>query len=224
MTASPPSWLAAVVLDLDGVLIDSEPVHRSAWLTILAERGLMVPEGLGVETLGWRTRDVADWLGEQTGVDGAELLEERNSVVADMAHRYAVFPDIAEAVDLLRGWRLPVALASSGTHPHIARSIEMIGLVDVVAEVVSGEDCVHGKPHPEIYQRALERLGVPAAASVAFEDSGNGVASATAAGFRVVAVRARPPVEAEADARADDLFAALRSLGTLLPAPHDRGD
>jgi beta-phosphoglucomutase-like phosphatase (HAD superfamily) len=199
----------ALILDLDGVLIDSEPVHLRAWKQALAEAGREPPYGLGRTTLGWRTVDVASWLAAQVDLDADELLERRNEIVAAATDRYAPFPGWDEARDRLRSLGVPLAVASSGTRSHVERGIRELGLgADLVAQRC-GEDVEHGKPDPEIYLAVTAALGTEPSRAVAVEDSRNGILAAKAAGVPVIAVYGSPGTESGATLEARDLLHAL---------------
>jgi beta-phosphoglucomutase-like phosphatase (HAD superfamily) len=206
----------AVVLDLDGVLIDSEPVHLRAWKEALAEAGREAPFELGRTTLGWRTVDVASWLAAEVDLDADELLERRNQIVAESKDRYAPFPGWNEARGRLRSLGVPLAVASSGTRLHVERGIRELGLdADLVAQRC-GEDVEHGKPDPEIYLAITEALGVAPGRAVAVEDSRNGILAARAAGVPVIAVYGTAGSAGEATFEARDLLHALDLIAAAI--------
>jgi beta-phosphoglucomutase-like phosphatase (HAD superfamily) len=209
----------AVVLDLDGVLIDSEPVHLRAWKQALAEAGREPPPELGRLTLGWRTVDVASWLGEQVGLDGEELLAARNGIVAGADERYAPFPGWDEARARLRMLGVPLAIASSGTRAHVRRATRELGLEHDLRASRCGEDVAHGKPSPDVYLAVLEELGVDPSRAVALEDSPNGIRAARAARLQVIAVGATEAAAVDADIA----VSSLREAVELLEAADGRG-
>jgi beta-phosphoglucomutase-like phosphatase (HAD superfamily) len=209
----------AVVLDLDGVLIDSEPVHLRAWRQALADAGREPPLELGRLTLGWRTVDVASWLGDQVGLDGDDLLAARNDIVAGSDERYAPFPGWEEARARLRMLGVPLAIASSGTRAHVRRATRELGLEHDLRASRCGEDVQLGKPSPDVYLAVLEDIGVVPSYAVALEDSSNGIRAARAAGLQVVAVGANETAAAEADLAVVSLHEAV----DLLEAADRRG-
>jgi beta-phosphoglucomutase-like phosphatase (HAD superfamily) len=199
----------AVVLDLDGVLIDSEPVHLRAWRQALADAGREPPLELGRLTLGWRTVDVASWLGEQVDLDAEKLLAARNGIVAQAEERYAPFPGWGEARARFRMLGVPLAIASSGTRAHVRRATRELGLEHDLQASRCGEDVEHGKPSPDVYLAVLEDLGVDPSRTVALEDSPNGIRAARAARVQVIAVGAVDAAAAEADIAVGSLHDAV---------------
>ena len=183
----------ATVFDMDGVLVDSEPLHMRSANRILERFGARIDEatyrtfiGLG-EVTTWETW--RDRYGLPMTVD--EVVAEHTRVRIDEIHR-GVEP-IRSAVDLAR--RLhdrghPLALASSSARGVIDAILVALGLDDVFRIRVSGEDpeVAHSKPAPDVYLRAAELLAVEPRWCLAIEDSGPGVRAAKAAGMTCVAV------------------------------------
>lgn len=179
-----PEPTAALLLDLDGTLVDSEGFHRQVFRNWFAGRGWTATEEVLAGFTGRRADDVlahspGPWSGEDVQVMLAELL----AAMAALPR-----PGLAVgAVELLAGARVPLGLVTSA-NTEWARTC-LGDLLDAFAVVVTRDDVTHGKPHPEPYQVACERLGLAAAVCVAVEDAPAGVASARAAGVgRVVAV------------------------------------
>ncbi|MFC0221908.1 HAD family hydrolase [Nocardioides zeicaulis] len=214
--ARPP--VSAFLLDLDGTLVDSEPIHRAGYRAYFAHRGWDVPD-LSVFT-GRRAEDVfATEPGPWAGLDPAEVLAGVLAHVPDEAAR-----PVPGARELLLGAReagVPVAIVTSARPPWVQRSLlESLDLPDGVDEVVTAEDVVDGKPHPAGFALACERLGVDAALAVAAEDSPAGVRAARAAGVRRVhGVATTHPASVLTDAGATAVGDDLRPLLALLPPP-----
>ncbi|MCA0296492.1 MAG: HAD family phosphatase [Actinobacteria bacterium] len=180
-----PDQPAALLLDLDGTLVDSEGFHRQVFRNWFAARGWDADEELLDAFTGRRADDVlaADpgpWDGEDVSVMTAELLAHTAGLPA---------PKLAPgAAELITGARVPLALVTSAT-PDWARTC-LGELLDRFAVVVTRNEVSEGKPHPEPYAVAIRALGVAAASCLAVEDAPAGVASAVAAGVgTVVAVR-----------------------------------
>jgi HAD superfamily hydrolase (TIGR01509 family) len=196
-----PSEIAAVVFDLDGVLLDSE----AAWVEVKREyteenggRWKQSAEWdmLGMSSTEW-SRDMHDELGVPVPP------EQISSEVADrLARQYRdrlpLLPGAVEAVRSLAGhW--PLGLASSSNRNVIDLALEAAGIADAFAATVSSEEVERGKPAPDVYLETARRLGVEPAECVAIEDSTNGIRSAHAAEMAVIAVPNRDfPPEPEA--------------------------
>jgi len=187
----------AVVLDLDGVLVDSEERWDEARRELVAERGGTWKDGATEAMLGMSAPEWSAYVRDELGVDMAPE-EISDAVVERLLAGYRrglpLLPGAVEAVRALAA-RWPLGLASSSNAPVIALVLEESGLDDVIRAWVSSEEVARGKPAPDVYLEAARRLGVEPARCVAVEDSSNGLRAAAAAGTAVVAVpmRAFPP-------------------------------
>jgi HAD superfamily hydrolase (TIGR01509 family) len=187
----------AVVLDLDGVLVDSEEAWDEARRELVAERGGEWKEDATHAMLGMSSPEWSQYVRDELGVDMAPE-EISDAVVERLLAGYRrglpLLPGAVEAVRAL-GEHAPLGLASSSNAPVIALVLEEAGLDEVIRAWVSSEEVARGKPAPDVYLEAARRLGVDPARCVAVEDSSNGLRSAAAAGMAVVAVpmRAFPP-------------------------------
>ena len=187
----------AVVLDLDGVLVDSEEAWDEARRELVADRGGEWTEGATHAMLGMSSPEWSAYVRDELGVDMAPE-EISDAVVERLLAGYRrglpLLPGAVEAVRALAA-RWPLGLASSSNAPVIALVLEESGLDDVIRAWVSSEEVARGKPAPDVYLEAARRLGVEPARCVAVEDSSNGLRAAAAAGTAVVAVpmRAFPP-------------------------------
>jgi HAD superfamily hydrolase (TIGR01509 family) len=207
--------VTAVVFDLDGVLVDSEPIWDEARRRYVSEHGGAWRPDATTTMMGMSSREWAGTLHDELGVH--EPLESISAgVVALVLEAYARrLPLVAGAVETVQALaaRWPLGLASSSNRPVIEAVLDRSGLRRCFRVVVSSEEVAHGKPAPDVYLAAARHLRVTPRDVVAVEDSANGIRSAHAAGARVVAIpnRAFPPapdVLAVADAvvdRLDDL-------------------
>ncbi|HZD01366.1 MAG TPA: HAD family phosphatase [Actinomycetes bacterium] len=180
-----------VVFDLDGVIVDSEPTHERATDAYLAGLGATVDQRLRDDMMGRRVRELADAIAARLGRRPEEVLAEREAIFWHLLREGSgpePMPSLRRALARLTDAGLPLAVATSGTRAYVEHVLERLGVRDAFKAVVSGEDVVHGKPHPEIYLRAAFLLGADPADCAAIEDTFHGVAAARAAGMRVVAV------------------------------------
>ncbi|HET8683569.1 MAG TPA: HAD family phosphatase [Micromonosporaceae bacterium] len=196
----------AVIFDLDGVLVDSEPVWEQVRRSYVAERGGRWLPDSQRRIMGMSTPEWAGYLSHELGV-GADPEEVAAAVVqrvgAAYRERLPLLPGAVEAVRRM-GERWPLGLASSSARPLIDQVLDASGLSSAFAVTVSTEEVSRGKPAPDVYLAVAGKLGVPPVACVAVEDSSNGLRSAHAAGAVVVAVphpRYPPDPDALATAR-----------------------
>jgi len=227
----------AVVLDMDGVLIDTEPVWRAAQSAVfagfgvaLSERDLLDSTGQPIEELipVWRRRPAAgDGRAARadpglTDAEIADLIIDR--VIAHVAAEGRPMPGVTAAIALFERCGLRLAIASSSPLRLIDAVCDRLGLTRITVRC-SAMDEARGKPAPDVYLTAARRLGVAAAGCLALEDSPAGIASARSAGMRCVAVPdpllAADPRYREADLVLESLTgldeAALRRLGVPVP-------
>lgn len=210
----------AVIFDMDGVLVDSEPLHRQVTLDVLGPAATARTEATALEFIGRPVRDMLETLIRRHGLPGR---------LADYETRYDVLlrnllaqprPPREGAAWLLaelrrRGCRL--GLASSSIQTWVDAMLASIGLSGQFDVVVAGDAVARGKPAPDVYLLAAERLGVPPSECLVVEDSPAGVNAARAAGMAVVALLT-PDVEAARLAGAD------RLVHSLLDFPFDLVD
>jgi len=210
--------IEAVVFDLDGVLIDSEPVWERARRALVAARGGQWAPDAQRRLMGMSTAEWARYLSEDLGV-GLPPDEVAAQVIDRMAASYRehlpLLPGAVEAVRrLAAGW--PLGLASSAPAVLIETVLASAGLRSYFAVTMSTEQVPHGKPAPDIYLAVAAKLGHAPANCAAVEDSSNGLRSAAAAGLRVIAIP-HPKYLPDPDALAAASL-VLPALADLTPA------
>jgi HAD superfamily hydrolase (TIGR01509 family) len=218
--AQPPAGRAvieAVVFDLDGVLIDSEPVWERVRRALVAElSGQWAPDAQR-RLMGMSTPEWARYLSEDLGV-GLPPDEVAAEVIDRMAASYRehlpLLPGAVEAVGRLAA-RWPLGLASSAAAALIETVLAASGLRGHFAVTMSTEQVPHGKPAPDIYLAVAAKLGHAPAACAAVEDSSNGLRSAAAAGLHVIAIpHPKYPPDPDALATASLVLSHLADLTT----------
>lgn len=190
MIDRPP--LGAVIFDLDGLLVDSEPLAAKAMEGFLAGFGVAVDPAIQAQMLGRRLPDAINIARQQYGLPGTlqELADGySNARMAALRGSVQPMPGAAEILAWVRRSGLPVALATSGMRSHADLSLSETGLGGCFDVEVTGDQVEHGKPAPDLFLLAAERLGVEPRESVVLEDSPLGVEAAIAAGMRVIAVQ-----------------------------------
>jgi HAD superfamily hydrolase (TIGR01509 family) len=217
--------IEAVVFDLDGVLVDSEPVWEEVRRDVVATHGGHWAPDAQRRLMGMSTGEWARYLSEDLGVslppDQVAAL-----VIKRMAEHYArelpLMPGATEAVRRLAE-RWPLGLASSSPPVLIDTVLDAAGIRGLFAATVSTEEVPHGKPAPDVYLTVASRLSAEPARAAAVEDSGNGLRSAAAAGLHVIAVpHPRYPPGPDALASAQAVLPDLSALTADLVAGLDR--
>jgi HAD superfamily hydrolase (TIGR01509 family) len=189
--------IEAVVFDMDGVLIDSEPTWRAVEREVFARVGIRLTEEDLVKTMGMGVADMVDLWHRRHPWDEPSREEIAHEIVDGVSRAIeqgsALNEGAIEAVDYFHGLGLRLALASSSPMRLIDVVLSLSGLAERFEVVHSGESEEHGKPHPAVYLSTAMRLGVDPERCLAIEDSINGVWSAKAAGMVCVAVPETPP-------------------------------
>ena len=188
----PRAPIEAVIFDLDGVLIDSEPLWQEAEIEVFASVGIALDRELCRLTMGLRSDEVVAYWGTRrpwTGPSHAEVEGELlRAVAAQIRRRGEPKPGIDGVLRLLGSRNVPVALASSSPYVVIAAALERLALTTAFACVYSAEEEPYGKPHPGVYLTTAAKIGVAPLHCCAIEDSPNGVLAAKAAKMACVAI------------------------------------
>jgi HAD superfamily hydrolase (TIGR01509 family) len=205
----------AVAFDLDGVLVDSEPLWEDVRRSFTTANGGRWSTDAQRTMMGMSSGEWAHFMAATLGVELPES-DIIRGVVDDMSARYRdgvpLLPGAVDAVHRLAA-RWSVGLASSANRPLIDIVLRVTGLDAYFATTVSSEEVARGKPAPDVYLEVSRRLGVSPARCAAIEDSTNGLLAARAAGMRVVAVpRAAFPPDPEVLASADAVVPDLSGL------------
>jgi HAD superfamily hydrolase (TIGR01509 family) len=210
-----PRAIAAVIFDLDGLLLDSESAWDSARRELVAARGgtwkdSATRDMLGMSSLEW-SRYVRDEL--HVDLDPQEISDAVvQQLLAGYKQRLPWLPGAQDAVERMAA-RWPLGLASSSNSEVIELFMETSGLGDRFKAWVSSEEVGRGKPAPDVFEEAARRVGVDAHEAAAVEDSHNGILAARAAGMTVLAVPNHEfPPDQEALQQADAVLGGLDEL------------
>jgi HAD superfamily hydrolase (TIGR01509 family) len=209
------SMIAAVVFDLDGVLLQSEEVWDAVRERYVRDHGGRYDEDVQRAMMGMSAPEWSRFLHEEAGVPEDPGTINRQ-VVALMLEAYRrELPLLPGAVSAVRraAAAFPLALASSSNREVFEAVLELAGLTDCFRATVSSEEVERGKPAPDVYLEAARRLEVAPKRCAAIEDSHAGIRSAKAAGMRVLAIpNASYPPDEEALALADEVVDSLDDL------------
>jgi HAD superfamily hydrolase (TIGR01509 family) len=207
--------IEAVIFDLDGVLLQSEEVWDSVRESYVRERGGRYDDEVQRAMMGMSAPEWSSFLHDEAGVPDDPDTINRDVVERMLAAYRRELPLLPGAKEAVRraaeAFRL--GLASSSNREIFEAVLELAGLADCFRATVSSEEVARGKPAPDVYLEAAQRLGVPPEACAAVEDSHSGIASAKAAGMRVIAIpNASYPPGDEALGLADVTLASLEQL------------
>ena len=209
----------AVIWDVDGVLIDSGEQHRRAWEQLAREEGLPYSDAAFWATFGMRNADIFP---RMFGVSGPPerivALGERKEALyrALLAEDAVALPGAKELLAALHAAGYRHALGSSAPPANLEAIISLLGIASFLNAIVSGEHVAHGKPAPDIFLAAAERLQVLPAHCLVIEDAPAGVAAAHAGGMRCLAVRRAGQPDAPGLDAADALVDSLTDASLAL--------
>ena len=194
----PSPTFSAVIFDMDGVIVDSEPRHERAFLDVFAQMGYGQTHGIHFEHYLGRS-DRAVWLDFIAKHNPKWTLDEltawkQNHLIEIIRREQPIFDGLPELVAKLAP-RYRLAVASGSVHPVIDEVLAMKSLRQFFPVVVSVQDVAHGKPAPDVFLRAAERLGVAPGTCCVVEDSAAGVTAARAAGMTAIAIMNTLPAE-----------------------------
>lgn len=183
--------IRGVVFDLDGLMFNTEEVFHQAGNVLLRKRGHELTRDLLSRMMGRRAKESFALLIEELGLSETvdDLLTESDEIFEEMLEtQLAPMPGVFDLLEELESRGLPKGVATSSSRPYLERILNRFDLLARFSFTLTAEDVTHGKPHPEIYQSAAQRLQMPPEALVVFEDSETGSKAAAAAGACVVAV------------------------------------
>lgn len=206
-----PSLPDALLLDLDGTLVDSEMIHAQSIVRAIESFAIQLTDDEHAFVVGHAWQDIFRELrlGERTSYDLAAIqqaaVREKEAMFSDRGYGYSPLPGAIELVELAANLGIPMAIVSGSCRAEIDQTLGHLGFADRLRFFLGSDDYERGKPAPDGYLMAAERLGAAPGACLVFEDSTSGIAAALAAGMRVVAnaaTMAGLPEHARQDQRA----------------------
>jgi beta-phosphoglucomutase-like phosphatase (HAD superfamily) len=207
--------IKAAIFDMDGLLIDSERIIMQACIQAAKDVGIKYTQAEFVELIGRSSSDASRIMTEQLG--GIEMLERvSHGVGTILSQRNHVFPLKTGAVALLSHYQsqnVICGVASSSPTHHIQHRLSHVNVLDYFSTITSGQEVSNGKPSPDIYLLAIQKLGFAVEECIAFEDSEPGARAAIAAGLKVVVV---PDLKQPSDFVKENSFKIVSNLADFL--------
>jgi mannitol-1-/sugar-/sorbitol-6-/2-deoxyglucose-6-phosphatase len=205
--------IKAVIFDMDGILIDSEPFWREAEIMVFETISITLTHEMCIETTGLRVDEAVEyWLKQhnQTNDSAPDLAEKIvGEVIKQIKLKGTLMAGVLESLEFFQTKGAKIALASSSSYRIIAAVIDKFDLRRQFEVVYSAQEEELGKPHPGIYLTAARKLGVNAKECLAIEDSRNGVLAAKAARMKCLAI---PEAPVRSDPRFSIADCVLNSL------------
>ena len=208
--------IEAVIFDLDGLLIDSEPLWQEAEMLLFRDVGIVLTPELCLQTKGLRIDEVVNYWYQkhpwtnlsQTAVEEAIVAK----VIELISTRGKPLPGVEAAISFVRQKRVKIALASSSSSRIIQAALKKLDLTRLFTEVYSAESEMWGKPHPGVYLTTAKKLKVEPQRCLTLEDSLNGVLAAKAAQMNCIAIPEAAQLHSPKFAIADIILASLNEL------------
>jgi len=202
-----------VIFDVDGVIVASGPPHRDSWRRLAAEVHVPMSDEFFARTFGQTNKDILEALFGRALPDEEwrTLGDRKEALYLEIIRRNVpAMPGAVELVEALHGDGARLAVGSSGPPENIELCLRAMGIRRYFGVVVTGDDVTRGKPDPQVFLLASERLGIAPGLCVVVEDAVIGVEAAKRAGMRAVALTSSHP--RDAFARADLVVDSLTEL------------
>lgn len=180
-----------VLFDMDGLMVDTEPLARRAWEQVAAAYGATISDHLFNRMLGRRTAESAELVLAEHALPltQADLIDRKTAAYLSLLDSgVPAMPGLWPLLDRLDARGIPWAVATSTPRPVAEIVLDKLGVTGRYRALACGDEVAHGKPAPDIFLLAADRLGVPPEACLALEDTATGCAAAASAGMRVIAV------------------------------------
>jgi sugar-phosphatase len=211
--------LNSVIFDIDGLLIDSEPLWNQAAEEVLRDYGVNLTEEQYKSTTGLRTKEFVQWwfrhyqIGEQEHSKAEKRIVQ--SVLSKIEHQATVMPGLGYIFDFFYKKQFKIGLATSSPQELIDLVIKMKGIGPYLNATSSAEDLPYGKPHPQVYLNCAAKMDSEPTSCICFEDSFNGLIAAKAARMKCVVVPHYSQLKDDKWGAADLKLSSLQNFGEL---------
>jgi len=182
---------SGIIFDMDGLMVNTEPLSRRAWSDLLAGFGFKLDDGVYGRMIGLRSDESARLVLDTypLPLTAEEIIRRRReNYQRILTGGVPVMPGLMALVAEIRHRELPWGVATSSPRAHAERILTQMDLLEPCRALAGGDEVEQGKPAPDLYLLAARRLGIAPAACLALEDSAPGCRSAHAAGMRVIAI------------------------------------
>ena len=182
------------IFDWDGVIADSSAQHIEAWKLVAEKEHLIFREELFRQSFGMKSEqiipDLFQWTHDNAEVRRLDRKKEKIYRELVIANGTGTFPGVREFLTMLKQHGISCIIGSSAPRANVTTALDFLGFSDFFSGIVCGEDVTLGKPDPQIFLTAAQRIGLQPRECIVFEDALVGVAAARAGGMKVVAVTA----------------------------------
>jgi mannitol-1-/sugar-/sorbitol-6-/2-deoxyglucose-6-phosphatase len=211
--------LKAVIFDMDGLLVDSEPLWAEAADEVFKLYGVSLTHEQYVATTGLRTREFVQWWFRHFKIGDNELNRAEKRIIEiildKVKNKARIMPGVDHIFDFFNRRQFKIGLASSSPIELIEIVVEMTGISRFLDAVASAQELPYGKPHPMVYLNCAGALGVDPVECICFEDSFNGMIAVKAAKMKCVVVPPHAQLKDERWGAADLKLSSLQNFGEL---------
>lgn len=182
--------LTAILFDLDGTIVNTDPIHYQVWQKMLLNYGIEIDETFYKSRISGRLNPeiVQDILPQLSPAAGEKFADEKEAIFRQLASHLKPLPGFYELVAWTETHQLKRALVTNAPRLNVEFMLELLGIKEIFHTIVLSEDCIAGKPEPIPYQVALKQLDITAQQAYALEDSPSGIRAAVAAGIRTIGI------------------------------------
>lgn len=181
----------ALIFDMDGLMVDTEPLSHQAWNELLRPFGHQLSDAQVQQIIGLRAEMSSQFMRDQFGLPltTPQIMARKAALQADIcAAGVPPMPGLLPLHAVIAARQIPWGVATSSPRAHAQMILAQLGLSPTRGALAAGNEVQHGKPAPDIYLLAASRLGIPAESCIALEDSGPGSQAAKAAGMFTIAI------------------------------------
>ena len=182
--------LNGVIFDMDGVIVDSHPIHKKAWRRFLELQGKKLDDADLDFIMDGRKREeiLRHFLGELSDDEVQNLGHQKDALFLEESNAMAMIEGVSEFLQQLTRVNIRLGVGSAGSYGRVNHILELFGLRKFFQSVVTGDRVAAGKPDPAVFRLASKELGVPPSETLVFEDSVSGVKAAKAAGMKCIGI------------------------------------
>lgn len=209
-----------VIFDMDGLLIDSEPLWQEAADRVFRDYGLHLSPQLYSTTTGLRTREFVDHWFRYFKFSGADAQDAEQKIIAHVVElirqKGRPMPGVAHIINFFLGKQFKIGMATSSGRAVIDEAVRLLGIGGHLQFIASAEGLPYGKPHPQVYLDCAAGLGSHPSSCICFEDSFNGMIAAKAARMKCIIVPSPHDAQRPAWGAADLRISSLQNFNELL--------
>lgn len=182
--------LTAILFDLDGTIVNTDPIHYQAWREMLLDYSIKIDETFYKSRISGRLNPeiIKDILPHLSRAEGEKFADDKEALFRERASHLKPLEGFSEVIKWIEKHQIKLALVTNAPRLNAEFMLEILGIKEIFHTIVLADDCIAGKPDPEPYKVALNQLGITAEQAVAFEDSPSGIRAAVAAHIPTIGI------------------------------------